>query len=1486
MANDFDPYYTWLGIPPEDQPADHYRLLGLKRFEANAEVISNVSDQRMGHLRTLQTGKRAAESQKLLNELAAATRVLLDPAQKKKYDAELKSQLAAATPPVAKRAVAKPLPAAQVEEKSAAANKPEVPASPTAPFIVTGEVAKRELPSVEKIRPSEKASSSLVTAVVVASVVGVVLALGGVVWFLNSGPGTAVVVPPDSEVAATDPPAGEDPPKPVEEGNGNVTPPAPPAGDVITKYWSYARSPEGFAGVIREHSTGVWIELRSDGKVSYFTEKGRQGATLTLFDSSRRLTFQLDATNMKFQREGGDSWNHVMDGQWTATEPGVTNSFRPETGTVSLLGLDWFKLKREGAMLKATQGWLLGPAPEEEANGGGKGDAYVEFPLVPQGDYMLDMVVQRMSGSHTFKILCPHSNKSLHLVLDANNHDQQVYCSGVNYVKGEHLFARAEKKDPGVVQRSDMLFTPGKAVPLTVVVRKNEVMIWMNGTRVLDWQGEFSTIENDPKFVPPTDPQRLALVASGSGFEFSRVVFRPLMLPNGAGESTPPKSATEPTRQLAAYMFPGGGSHVGFNNVPDTFTPGQPFTVEFWYRNYGSVLESPSLASFGDLQFVTLPGDKHPEQRRRYAFRVGDTTAAGAEFSLDNSWHHLALVGFENELSLSVDGKPYMAVPWSELNAERLTPALLGAARSSGESPQSLVGLVRSLTWSTTSLYPAREEFTPPSRSKGSLLPPNTTLAFVNGARTLSGTSDPTFSQFAGLAGRTNIAANVGTSKPPTVPSGSNPSSGSSGSPTPSPSQGNAPEEPMRAKRDLLLALQDGARISLEFPAGTFASNKQATVEYWWRRPTNLIGYFPLFHMDDLTIFLQKPTAESISMLYLQGPSSSTNTGMQLQSREWHHVVWQFYGGEFEVFIDGAPTARFSSAVVSARGPERVIEIGQGMRRGSSHQLGGEIRSLRASSTLLYKERPERFEYTTADHGLLLPVAVKLKLENVEVRNADGSQPPRNTLADLLDPHAGQRVATPKLPPPDKEKLEVAKGTVATLFGSKAKVAIKPEQKQELCDELLQASIAETDVPLAFALLGEARTQAVGSASLDHLLRVVDEVERRFVIDRVSFQGRLLTEMNATKLATEVREELAIEAMQTAVQALYLEKVALADSLSELASNCVKTSKNVELKKAFRIHRDQIVVAKTLFDQLEKSLATLAQTPDNTAANLLAGRYYALTLQNFEKGLPYLSKSGDTAAALAAKQELEAKTPEQKMSATEAWLTAAGNLKAHEKVAVQRHALLNYELLAQQSMGLIQTRAKQRVEELQKELADLEKLVEAAKNFKRATKPQPGLICRLTVGDYRTRVPTPYLAVVRGREDIFRINWYTYYRGYSTSYHGYSLSGLIMIDKDMEVIINLNDCQCSLNGQLYDANRTPIINSRVAVKKGTYPIQILSSYYETPGFQVNRADTGESLLFYTPELLDREINLPAALANGLPSKGLRIDQNNNDINNN
>ncbi len=95
MSQRFDPYHTWLGIPDDEQPPNHYRLLGIPAFESDPDVIQNALDQRMTHLKACAVGPHTAYSQRLLSEVSKAGVCLLRPAERLAYDAGLRTALAA-----------------------------------------------------------------------------------------------------------------------------------------------------------------------------------------------------------------------------------------------------------------------------------------------------------------------------------------------------------------------------------------------------------------------------------------------------------------------------------------------------------------------------------------------------------------------------------------------------------------------------------------------------------------------------------------------------------------------------------------------------------------------------------------------------------------------------------------------------------------------------------------------------------------------------------------------------------------------------------------------------------------------------------------------------------------------------------------------------------------------------------------------------------------------------------------------------------------------------------------------------------------------------------------------------------------------------------------------------------------------------------------------------------------------------------------------
>jgi len=137
---EFDAYHKWLGIPPNEQPPHHYRLLGLAPFEADPDVIDAAADQRMAHLRGRQGGKNSTLTQKLLNEIAAAKLELLDAERKKGYDARLKQALTPKQPPkpIPRAAPLPAAPAAKVAAPLAAPQPASRSAKDTRPLIILG----------------------------------------------------------------------------------------------------------------------------------------------------------------------------------------------------------------------------------------------------------------------------------------------------------------------------------------------------------------------------------------------------------------------------------------------------------------------------------------------------------------------------------------------------------------------------------------------------------------------------------------------------------------------------------------------------------------------------------------------------------------------------------------------------------------------------------------------------------------------------------------------------------------------------------------------------------------------------------------------------------------------------------------------------------------------------------------------------------------------------------------------------------------------------------------------------------------------------------------------------------------------------------------------------------------------------------------------------------------------------------------------------
>jgi hypothetical protein len=91
MADLSELYHELLGIPPAEQPPNHYRLLGVTLFEANRQVITNAALKQSKFLRSLATSQYGEHCQTLLNQVATAKLCLLNEEKKQAYDAQLQA---------------------------------------------------------------------------------------------------------------------------------------------------------------------------------------------------------------------------------------------------------------------------------------------------------------------------------------------------------------------------------------------------------------------------------------------------------------------------------------------------------------------------------------------------------------------------------------------------------------------------------------------------------------------------------------------------------------------------------------------------------------------------------------------------------------------------------------------------------------------------------------------------------------------------------------------------------------------------------------------------------------------------------------------------------------------------------------------------------------------------------------------------------------------------------------------------------------------------------------------------------------------------------------------------------------------------------------------------------------------------------------------------------------------------------------------------
>lgn len=268
---------------------------------------------------------------------------------------------------------------------------------------------------------------------------------------------------------------------------------------------------------------------------------------------------------------------------------------------------------------------------------------------------------------------------------------------------------------------------------------------------------------------------------------------------------------------------------------------------------------------------------------------------------------------------------------------------------------------------------------------------------------------------------------------------------------------------------------------------------------------------------------------------------------------------------------------------------------------------------------------------------------------------------------------AGKLDATPegddKLPIPGAEERKVAQKQVRDALAADLKQSKTNEARADLAQRLAREATnlgSKPDEMYAYSM--EAVELYAGAGDVLAAFGVIDKLALTFDIQPIGLKAEILKRVAKDSKVATAKRPLALATMKLTGEALAADQYAIAKDLSTLAVSLGKASRDATV-----IKRANELVARTtelarLYQKVEDARKTLESDADNQVANDLVGRYQCLVRQDWETGLPYLSKGPNSDLQAAAEFDLNATdSTESRSRAADAWWNVAEKLKSKDK---------------------------------------------------------------------------------------------------------------------------------------------------------------------------------------------------------------------------
>ncbi|HND55426.1 MAG TPA: hypothetical protein PLV92_23590, partial [Pirellulaceae bacterium] len=235
-------------------------------------------------------------------------------------------------------------------------------------------------------------------------------------------------------------------------------------------------------------------------------------------------------------------------------------------------------------------------------------------------------------------------------------------------------------------------------------------------------------------------------------------------------------------------------------------------------------------------------------------------------------------------------------------------------------------------------------------------------------------------------------------------------------------------------------------------------------------------------------------------------------------------------------------------------------------------------------------------------------------------------------------------------PAPDENSIAETLVKVRELYRAEYDSLKNAAGKSAFAAKLAKRAREVSDDPASqYVLLDEARRLALDAAQLADAANWIDELAASFEVDphqlKVAAARRVHDLMNGPPPAPTVARVQMIDAtLAASMLAVESRRYIEADQLAQIAVAQSKTQQSIDVEVRRRAQSIADSAASLLreFDETIKAEERLKAAPDEGEANFVAGRFRCFRAEQWDLGLPLLTKSGIPPLAEAARLDLAA----------------------------------------------------------------------------------------------------------------------------------------------------------------------------------------------------------------------------------------------------